>query len=380
MRVNVLGMWWLLFASCMLSAWPPPPEPVVEITAVTVTPDGKHLLLGLSDGTPEGVKGHKALIRMIDLESGKEVKNFRGYKGVVWSLAVTPDGKHLLSYGADGGGASARLWSLKTAKEVRQFPEKASVTVVAISPDGKTLLTCGGQRRAKLTLWDVETGKKGKVLDGPDCGIEGVAFSPDNSKLLLRTGGTDGSYLKIMNAQTGEVTKSFDGRKERWTPPAVFSPDSGILLLQKEDSFYKKKPAYSDHHLVLWDLKAGKEHARQLLAKENHPKKGGHGGFVARWLFFRKDGKRALVIDDVGGMALLDLKTRKKAWTKKFTLSQWFDHVFHVADDRALVVTLEVGRGPQATHPTRYGATLICTWYDLDDGKQLKTKEVTLKW
>src|SRR4051812_34254337 len=102
----------VLLVGGALAAWPPqPPEPVVEIKSMAVTPDGKHLLIGLSDGTKEGQKGEKALIRTIDLDTGKEVKSFLGHKRSVTSLAVTSDGKHLVSTGWD---ENVWLWSVKT--------------------------------------------------------------------------------------------------------------------------------------------------------------------------------------------------------------------------------------------------------------------------
>jgi len=377
----------VLLACELLGAWAPQPapEPVVEIKSMAVTPDGKHLLIGLSDGTKEGHKGEKALIRMIDLDAGKEVKSFLGHKRSVTSLAVTPDGKHLVSTGWD---ENVWLWSVKTAKPVRQFEEKSAFPVAAVSSDGKKVVTCPASPRTKagvaLTIWNVETAKREKTLEGIRMGIRGVHFSPNGEMLVLQTQplypGEDFSSVKILDIKTGKTLKSFNGKDDRWNAPPVFTPDSCSLLLQKADIHADEKPAHNKHHLVLWDVKAGKETARHFIAKQNHPVDQTPQGLWMRWLFLRKDGKRAFVVDDVGGMALLDLKSGKKAWQKKLTLSKWVDEVFQVSEGKALVVSLKVAPGPQAQHPTRYGATIICSWFDLDTGKELKTKEITIKW
>jgi WD40 repeat protein len=382
MRVWLLVAVGLLSACCLVNAWPRPSEPVVEIQSMAVTPDGKHLLIGLSDGTKEGVKGEKALIRMIDLEAGKEVKSFIGHKGNVRSLAVTADGKHLVSTGGgDKDGGSVRLWSLKSAKQLRQFDEKGRFfPVAAVSPDGKTVLTSTSERSAKsgtpLTFWDFETGKAQRTMEGPKVSVRGLSFSPDGKLLLFET------QLIVIDVKTGEVLKSFDARKEHWSLPAVFSPDSRTLLLQKADSHYDAKPPHDKHYLVLWDVKAEKESSRHLIGKQNHPVDQSARGLWMRWIFFRKDGKRAFVIDDVGGMALLDLKTGKKTWEKKLDwLSAFRDEVFRVSEGEALVVRLKGRRGqlPPVEHRND-GADLVCTWYDLDSGKELKSKEISIKW
>src|SRR5262249_35317574 len=70
------------------------------VRQVAWTPDGKALFsASVVDKT----------VRLWDLGSGKEVRAFEGHTGGVWSIALSADGKKLVSGSSDG---TARLWDV----------------------------------------------------------------------------------------------------------------------------------------------------------------------------------------------------------------------------------------------------------------------------
>src|SRR5947209_4969541 len=72
-----------------------------------------------------------------------------GNVGRVFSVAFSPDGKTLAAGGWDG---SIRLWDVATSKELRQFVgHKGWVKSVAFSPDGRTLISAGRDR--DIHIW-----------------------------------------------------------------------------------------------------------------------------------------------------------------------------------------------------------------------------------
>ncbi len=89
-----------------------------------------------------------------DVASGKQVSSFG--KGWVTTVAFSPDAKHALS-GSDD--AIVRLWDLDTGKEVRKFEgRKGWVVSLAFSPDGRRIAS--GTTNQTIQVWNVETGKE----------------------------------------------------------------------------------------------------------------------------------------------------------------------------------------------------------------------------
>lgn len=117
----------------------------ISVEAITISPDGKHVLTGGGDKTA----------RVWELATGKEVHRFEGHTDRVIAVAFVPGGKQVLTGGQDG---TARLWSLETGKEVRRFEgHLGTVPTVATSADGARAFTGGGD--GTVRVWDAANGK-----------------------------------------------------------------------------------------------------------------------------------------------------------------------------------------------------------------------------
>ncbi len=104
-------------------------------------PDGKSIFVGDNQG----------ITHQWDVQSGQEVKQFVGHTDAVNNLAVSPDGRYLLS----GGDTTARLWNIATGQEIRRFVgHTTQVSSVAFFPDGKHVLT--GSVDGVAHEWDVD--------------------------------------------------------------------------------------------------------------------------------------------------------------------------------------------------------------------------------
>jgi RNA polymerase sigma factor (sigma-70 family) len=156
-------------------------------------------------------------VRVLDLESGKELYEVTGSLPDPGVQATSPDGRFLLTYGSEwiipdpkqparfGGkrgeeknrgeqvAANAdqpappkhkvRLWDARTGKELRTLADQR--LPVAFTPDGKTLATRGPDMT--IHLWDPATGKETAklTLEGGNS-ISALAFSPDGKRLALQ--------------------------------------------------------------------------------------------------------------------------------------------------------------------------------------------------
>ena len=143
-----------------------------QIWCVTFSADGKRALSGAADATA----------RLWDLNTGEELRVFQGYRDVQ-RVAFVPDGKHCVTAGKD-----MRLWELETGKEVRKYVGHGSIIYgMALSKDGRWILSGGHDKTVRL--WEIATGKQFLCYEKHTKGIRSVAISPNGA--LAASGSED---------------------------------------------------------------------------------------------------------------------------------------------------------------------------------------------
>ncbi len=100
-------------------------------------------------------------------------------------MAFTPDGKTLVTAGADG---LAKIWDVANGSVRADLAgHQHDVLCLAISPDGKTVAT-GGEDMT-IRLWAMSDGASLGVLSGHSGGVAALAFAPDGK--MLASGSLD---------------------------------------------------------------------------------------------------------------------------------------------------------------------------------------------
>jgi WD40 repeat protein len=163
------------------------------------------------------------------------------HQTAVNSLLFTPDNQTLIS----GGGTNdpeMRFWSVSTGEQLTQVrAQRTAILTMAMSRDGKILIS--GGEDAGINFWDWETGKYQTTLLSHQNSVTSLAIAPDNQ--ILVSGGLDG--IKVWNL-------AYSPQRPIYTLAEIGNPTNAIAL---SPNGYLLASGNGDGIVKFWNLRTG---------------------------------------------------------------------------------------------------------------------------
>jgi RNA polymerase sigma factor (sigma-70 family) len=169
--------------------------------------DGRILVTGAFDDAEEFP------VRVYDLKAGKELAKF--HPGVrVGNVAVSADGRRVAavtvpnSRGRPDPREVTVVWDVATGKELARVPQFRESSAVALSPDGR-LVAVGQAWYGEVRVWEVASHAERFLFRhaGP---VTGLAFAPDGRALAAAS--------KEAPVYLWDVTGNLAGAPPAWDP------------------------------------------------------------------------------------------------------------------------------------------------------------------
>ena len=197
------------------------------------------------DGNIMATSSFDGVVRAWDVQSGTELKAFKGHTsridGVaymnstgflisvgdttmrVWSLftgglerviplnhsafriALLPNESRILAGSSDG---AISIFDAKTWNESMNLICARGLQEMAVSPDGKRLAVFSGKN---IEIWDLKSGVREALLTGHEQGGYGIDFSPDGRYLIS---GSNDQTFKLWNLEHGLCTMTYHGYED----------------------------------------------------------------------------------------------------------------------------------------------------------------------
>lgn len=181
-----------------------------EVSAITMTRDGRHVLCGSRDNT----------ITMWNVETRQEELRLDGHSGWISDIGLTTDGRYAVSGSHDG---TLRLWDLRTGSEVNVlYRHKGIVTSVVVLPDDYRVACSSSD--GTIGIWNLKTMQGESTLYGHTQSVKALAITTDGHRIL--SGGED-HFLCVWNTSTGELA----ARVALEAPVEAVATGPGSLIL-----------------------------------------------------------------------------------------------------------------------------------------------------
>jgi len=186
-----------------------------EGNSAKFSPGGEAIAVATDDGW----------VRILDAATTQQVAQFE-HPDRVQAAAFGPRGATLITAGED---AIARVWDLKSGREMMRFVGHAGrVNSAVFGPEETLVVTASEDGTARV--WDPDTGKQVAQMEGHAGAVVSASFNPTGTRIVTAS---DEGTVRLWDLGGIELVK-FDGLFG--AASAVFSAD-GTRILSSSDHF-----------------------------------------------------------------------------------------------------------------------------------------------
>lgn len=201
-----------------------------------------------------------------------------GHTGAVTGVAFLPDGRWLLSAGAD---KTVRQWNLETGKSTRQYAGvTAPVTSLALSTDGLRLVAATSDSR--VLGWPVKADAGTNAISADMSIAHGVALadvSLSGTGSIIATAGAD-NQLRLWHAASGKLLERLSGHSAPLTRVALTTDGRRVISGGNDRNVIRWTPAVTS----AWPAHKSPIRSIAFTPDGKHLVSGGDDKRVARWL------------------------------------------------------------------------------------------------
>lgn len=228
------------------------------VFATAVSPDGKFL----------ATAGRDQVVKLWDTQNWREQATIKGHSNSIISVEFASDGQSLATASID---TTAKVWPLAPMLNRQRLTKDNVVGVQTLRPSGVILqplaLAPDGQRLAAVTsisqseglpkygadlrLWNMTTGAQLFKLDAEGTTLRAVSFSANGQQII--TGDANGA-IQFRDAVTGQLLRTLTGAPGEVIQFAV-SPDGRWLA-----------SGSTEQGVTLWELATGRKTYTHILS------------------------------------------------------------------------------------------------------------------
>jgi WD40 repeat protein len=156
-------------------------QPVVIVTALSFSKDGRTVLIGSGDRD----------LRIWDWDTMTDPSSMRAHTAGITAVTFSPDGRFIATGGED---RAVKIWQWESETLVAEMlGYNSGISSVAFSPDGRYIVA--GAKDGTVKIWEWQQEQQGITLLTSTDEIARVEFSSGDPMLLISdAGGVAGVY------------------------------------------------------------------------------------------------------------------------------------------------------------------------------------------